>query len=1556
MDGYHIYEEVGSGSHSIVYKGREKQTIKYVAIKSVDKSKLDKVLHEVRMMFKLDHPNCLRFYKWYETRHHIWLILEYCTGGSLKELLQHDKKLPEKAIRVFGVDLLHALHYLHSTGTLFCDLKPSNVLLNEYGVLKLCDFALSRTLSQGKAKGKDRQAGTPAYMSPELFSKEGVHSFESDLWSLGCVLYMMALGHQPFFSNSNSFNELVHKIQHTPLELPVGDQGETKLSVQFKNLLRSLLRKDPAKRISWPALLTHPFWRGVPVPKLRPMPVNPAYNEYLQTREYIPSCPEEDSDHEIDDDEEEGRHETALDSMRMSMLAKRNLLRESMDSTNDLYARSFATNSQITNSTPQPDSNDLVLENEDLVLDFEEHPDEEEEDDIDFGAQFLTRPQSAPVVHDHSESIPRPLTAGAGVKAALSPSQSPTFSEPPATVHHAAAAVLRLEYDDEDESTPDNVEEDLLSVGELEEFNHEEDDAEESYDDDIDLHDSSLVEAIGEVQKSFRSRTMQSQIEILVPEDATAVSTASIQALLVDPSDHLVKPIVGTTPTASSLPVLKYNPRMLLFQNLAVDKVAQLSPADLQVFLTQVFKALSTPTISATHIVQVLGYLYTLCRNARLANVIVSSSLVALLVRLGGKPHAFLQQQTTGTLSSSSPRASTSTSSTQRPVTPPTPPGGAPSLYASTSAGNTKSQLRKIKVRVAIILAVLVRYSTYIAQRLGDEGLLPLFVAFSQEEYSPLRRYGSAGLGELLFYITANWNSPVGAGEPSDTGAVANTDEAHSWKIPGVALKQLLSCLKSDDETIRNFAAKTYENVLSTTQDNATPNTPGLRFATHDVAATLLDAAVREKSEALRSTCAMALAHLVRINRRLLPKLAERDGWGFLVNGLEAVHGASRVQQAFLNILKLVLLNSISGNAATMASSPVKPGTPIRGPNRTTPSRLGAERATREALFGSKSPVKKSILRALLQLLSHAQTFVVRSKAALTITLFLKVYPSDFPTLLEYKFVPIFDRLYQKLGMSTEDEQEQPKRPAASTTRRRAASIKMEQLIEKEGGVQGTLHIRRCLYVLMMTVFEIVQETGQAIARICQKMGPVIASGRIVGSTSPLASVLERLARDTLPIIVQMNASRSFKLFVSHNSELIACIGQLVRVSVHVVPEAAPEFHRIVLVLTESLAQQTSAMLRPEVSVQVTRVLLPALWRQGSSCTEWDVRVLCLRLVSDLLCLYLNPPIQPLDGYSDGISIDMEQLRGRICDSLYEFVVRRVLTKLRRLLDEAAPIPQIFTNLICCTTEVMKSTFVQELYKCDLLPRLAGLLPVDQGENVIEDVEIPSNPSAPVLLSLILQYKSNAIPLKSLLKEPCDMLQKTLGMFRYIVSYRCAMEQDEDPSSMMWEDGAKQTPTIDAGINLLQDMLKLIHESKDRRVFQQVLTADGLSYVLTVLAITLERCVHTFYHTKTILWVYTLSDQHQQQGFELSSVLEDDSKKQKPMVHDQSDTVMIRATTSCLLLLGKLCQESVVDRVLSCKRYESLIAVVAEITPHKQQGHDLKQARNNISAFYQLKL
>lgn len=278
MENFVLYEELGRGEHSIIYKGRRKGTINFVAIHCIEKCKRAEVTNTVRMTHDISHGNVVKFYEWYETSNHLWLVVELCTGGSLEMLIQQDKYLPESSVRTFGIDLVTGIHYIHSLGILFCDLRPSKILLDGSGILKYADFGLSKVEGEnleelfekfteagggeedGTTPRKYKTAGSTTYMAPEVL-QGGDCTIASDLWSLGVVFYECFTGHPPFLAES--FQQLKEKILSKDMPVPKvkGTRFSAKPSPDFLNLLESLMQKDPDKRLGWPGLVTHPFWQ-----------------------------------------------------------------------------------------------------------------------------------------------------------------------------------------------------------------------------------------------------------------------------------------------------------------------------------------------------------------------------------------------------------------------------------------------------------------------------------------------------------------------------------------------------------------------------------------------------------------------------------------------------------------------------------------------------------------------------------------------------------------------------------------------------------------------------------------------------------------------------------------------------------------------------------------------------------------------------------------------------------------------------------------------------------------------------------------------------------------------------------------------------------------------------------------------------------------------------------------------------------------------------------------------------------------------------------------------
>ncbi|XP_063517325.1 serine/threonine-protein kinase ULK4 isoform X6 [Pongo pygmaeus] len=281
MENFILYEEIGRGSKSVVYKGRRKGTINFVAILCTDKCKRPEITNWVRLTHEIKHKNIVTFHEWYETSNHLWLVVELCTGGSLKTVIAQDENLPEDVVREFGIDLISGLHHLHKLGILFCDISPRKILLEGPGTLKFSNFCLAKVEGENleeffalvaaeegggdsgenvlKKSMKSRVKGSPVYTAPEVV-RGADFSISSDLWSLGCLLYEMFSGKPPFFSESIS--ELTEKILcEDPLPPIPKDSSCPKASSDFINLLDGLLQRDPQKRLTWTRLLQHSFWK-----------------------------------------------------------------------------------------------------------------------------------------------------------------------------------------------------------------------------------------------------------------------------------------------------------------------------------------------------------------------------------------------------------------------------------------------------------------------------------------------------------------------------------------------------------------------------------------------------------------------------------------------------------------------------------------------------------------------------------------------------------------------------------------------------------------------------------------------------------------------------------------------------------------------------------------------------------------------------------------------------------------------------------------------------------------------------------------------------------------------------------------------------------------------------------------------------------------------------------------------------------------------------------------------------------------------------------------------
>ncbi|KAA0202181.1 hypothetical protein HAZT_HAZT007182 [Hyalella azteca] len=159
----------------------------------------ERVRQEVSIHRTLDHPSILKLYTFFEDARFVYLVLELCTGGELQKALK-GKPLPEEQCVRYVRQVVAGMLYLHSLSIMHRDLTLSNLLLAADGSLRIADFGLATQLTRPDDR-HTTMCGTPNYMSPEVATRSS-HGLESDVWSLGVMVYTMMVGRPPFHTHA----------------------------------------------------------------------------------------------------------------------------------------------------------------------------------------------------------------------------------------------------------------------------------------------------------------------------------------------------------------------------------------------------------------------------------------------------------------------------------------------------------------------------------------------------------------------------------------------------------------------------------------------------------------------------------------------------------------------------------------------------------------------------------------------------------------------------------------------------------------------------------------------------------------------------------------------------------------------------------------------------------------------------------------------------------------------------------------------------------------------------------------------------------------------------------------------------------------------------------------------------------------------------------------------------------------------------------------------------------------------------------------------------------
>ena len=256
VGNYVVFQKrIGKGAFSCIYKGYHKYTRETVAIKEISLDTLNKyessLKRETEIMKKLNHPNIVKLYETIidDKTENIYLIMEYFDRGDFSKFLKK-RPLKEKYAIKYLKQVSEGIKYLLENKIIHRDLKPQNILVTETGTLKITDFGFARYFDSDVLI--QTICGSPLYMAPEIM-KNKKYNHKSDLWSIGVIFFEMLTGKPPF--KAKNIYELIRVIENDPVEIPT----KFILSRDCRNLLLSLLVKDPEKRISWEDFFRHPL-------------------------------------------------------------------------------------------------------------------------------------------------------------------------------------------------------------------------------------------------------------------------------------------------------------------------------------------------------------------------------------------------------------------------------------------------------------------------------------------------------------------------------------------------------------------------------------------------------------------------------------------------------------------------------------------------------------------------------------------------------------------------------------------------------------------------------------------------------------------------------------------------------------------------------------------------------------------------------------------------------------------------------------------------------------------------------------------------------------------------------------------------------------------------------------------------------------------------------------------------------------------------------------------------------------------------------------------------
>jgi eukaryotic-like serine/threonine-protein kinase len=278
---YEIIKQIGKGATSTVFQAYDPFQNRQVAVKLVlpealgDKERGRRYrklfVTEASLANKLDHPHIVAIYDAVADEEASYIVMEYVDGTTLERYVHPDNLLPQERIVEIMFKCARALDYAARHGVIHRDIKPANILLAGQTDIKISDFgaALTLTVETTQVSG----VGSPAYMSPEQVKEQRLNH-QTDIFSLGVVMYQLLAGRLPFLG-TNNYSMIYHIINTDP---PPPSEFRPGVSAQVDRIVKRALEKDPGKRYQTWEELAHELATALGAEK----PVEPQTSESVK--------------------------------------------------------------------------------------------------------------------------------------------------------------------------------------------------------------------------------------------------------------------------------------------------------------------------------------------------------------------------------------------------------------------------------------------------------------------------------------------------------------------------------------------------------------------------------------------------------------------------------------------------------------------------------------------------------------------------------------------------------------------------------------------------------------------------------------------------------------------------------------------------------------------------------------------------------------------------------------------------------------------------------------------------------------------------------------------------------------------------------------------------------------------------------------------------------------------------------------------------------------------------------------------------------------------------